>query len=560
MAEITPIIAEPEGRILHRLTAYMDGDAYPEHTRLTQYDTTLPILAVSLQCSGRPYEVPTAGTVSVRMRKPDGHHVYNPALGLSSDRTTAYIVITSQMTAAAGNAELAIEVMADGGIAASGILSATVVSNPVPESAYESTDEMRSITELAAQVEQAATKLEQYKAAAETAAASAAQASAGAESARDDAETAARTATSQAASATGSASAASQSAASAQSYCEQSREVAEDFADIKRLAEFVEIDDGTLKLDGGLEANGHVTATGSLVAGQNVVIPNDGSVYIYDVNNVARRMLTITSANAATVGHSALPLSVYGSGITLAGATTISGNLSNTGTISAGSSVNATTGVAAGNGHGLYVKNASGSLVKLFWLTDGNVCTVGSNDYATSILGKTITASKTITVSSDRRLKRDITVLDGRHQAIFDRLRPVSYRLREDEDGKEHIGLVAQEVQEALEQSGLTNSALVQADSEGMLSIGYGELIGLLVDEVQTLKARVKALEARLDAGEGKAPDPDEIPAWRPWDGLSALYAKGNKVTHGGKTWVSLVDNNCWEPGIIGTKLVWREV
>ena len=254
---------------------------------------------------------------------------------------------------------------------------------------------------------------------------------------------------------------------------------------------------GGITLNNATTVNGHVTATGSLVTGQNVVIPNDGSVYIRDVNNVARRMLTITSANAATVGHSALPLSVYGSGITLAGATTISGNLSNTGTISAGSAVYATTGIVAGNNYGFYVRNASGSQVKLFWLTSGNVCTVGSNDYATSILGKTITASKTITVSSDRRLKRDITVLDGRHQALFDRLRPVSYRLREDEDGKEHIGLVAQEVQEALEQSGLTNSALVQADSEGMLSIGYGELIGLLIDEVQTLKARVKALEER---------------------------------------------------------------
>ena len=246
--------------------------------------------------------------------------------------------------------------------------------------------------------------------------------------------------------------------------------------------------------------DGHVTATGSLVTGQNVVISNDGSVYIRDVNNVARRMLTITSANAATVGHSALPLSVYGSGITLAGATTISGNLSVNGVISTGSTVWADFGIVAGNNYGFYVKNASGSHVKLFWLTSGNVCTVGSNDYATSILGKTITSSKTITVSSDRRLKRDITVLDGRHQALFDRLRPVSYRLREDEDGKEHIGLVAQEVQEALEQSGLTNSALVQADSEGMLSIGYGELIGLLVDEVQTLKAQMQQQETTIEA------------------------------------------------------------
>ena len=77
---------------------------------------------------------------------------------------------------------------------------------------------------------------------------------------------------------------------------------------------------------------------------------------------------------------------------------------------------------------------------------------------------------------------------------------------------------------------------------------------------VERLAERVTALEARLDAGEGEIPGSDKIPAWRPWDGLSALYAKGDKVTHGGKTWVSLVDNNCWEPGIIGTELVWREV
>lgn len=325
MAEITPIIEEPEGRILHRLTAYMDGDAYPEHTRLTQYDTTLPILAVSLQCSGRPYEVPTAGTVSVRMRKPDGHHVYNPALGLSSDRTTAYIVITSQMTAAAGNAELAIEVMADGGIAASGILAMAVISNPVPESAYDSTDEMRSITELAAQVEQAATKLEQYKAAAETAAASAAQASAGAESARDDAETAARTATSQAASATGSASAASQSAASAQSYCEQSREVAEDFADIKRLAEFVEIDDGTLKLDGGLEANGRVTATGTIstesaiFAALGIVAGNNYGFYVRNAAGDQLKLFSLTSGDVCTVGNSSCATNILGNTITANG-------------------------------------------------------------------------------------------------------------------------------------------------------------------------------------------------------------------------------------------------
>lgn len=33
-------------------------------------------------------------------------------------------------------------------------------------------------------------------------------------------------------------------------------------------------------------------------------------------------------------------------------------------------------------------------------------------------------------------------------------------------------------------------------------------------------------------------------------------YAKGNKVTHNGKTWVSDYDNNVWEPGVFG----WSEV
>lgn len=37
-------------------------------------------------------------------------------------------------------------------------------------------------------------------------------------------------------------------------------------------------------------------------------------------------------------------------------------------------------------------------------------------------------------------------------------------------------------------------------------------------------------------------------------------YAKGDKVTHNEKTWESLVDNNVWEPGAIGTENLWKEV
>lgn len=37
-------------------------------------------------------------------------------------------------------------------------------------------------------------------------------------------------------------------------------------------------------------------------------------------------------------------------------------------------------------------------------------------------------------------------------------------------------------------------------------------------------------------------------------------YAKGDKVTHNGKTWESIVDNNVWEPGVTGTESLWKEV
>jgi hypothetical protein len=31
-------------------------------------------------------------------------------------------------------------------------------------------------------------------------------------------------------------------------------------------------------------------------------------------------------------------------------------------------------------------------------------------------------------------------------------------------------------------------------------------------------------------------------------------------VTHNGKTWESLIDNNVWEPGAVGTETLWKEI
>lgn len=50
------------------------------------------------------------------------------------------------------------------------------------------------------------------------------------------------------------------------------------------------------------------------------------------------------------------------------------------------------------------------------------------------------------------------------------------------------------------------------------------------------------------------------IPEWVQPTGGHDAYASGDKVTHNGKTWESLVDANVWEPGAAGTEALWREV
>lgn len=63
-------------------------------------------------------------------------------------------------------------------------------------------------------------------------------------------------------------------------------------------------------------------------------------------------------------------------------------------------------------------------------------------------------------------------------------------------------------------------------------------------DEAVSLFAEVLAGQDGTDIGEWVQPD------------STNPYMKGDKVTHNGKTWVSDIDNNVWEPGIYG----WSEV
>ena len=50
-------------------------------------------------------------------------------------------------------------------------------------------------------------------------------------------------------------------------------------------------------------------------------------------------------------------------------------------------------------------------------------------------------------------------------------------------------------------------------------------------------------------------PDENVVPEWEQPDSTNP-YSAGDMVTHNGKTWVSDIDNNVWEPGVYG----WTQV
>ena len=146
----------PENSIVHSTSVSLTSRSPSEPVHLVQYDTTMPFVAVALTSNGQPYTVPSGAAVNVRLKKPDGHYVYDPAYGVSSDGQTVYIAITVQMTVVAGKISPIVEVVLDGAVAGTGFFVLDIDPNPIPEDAIESTDEYQTIQQLAAQVTQAA--------------------------------------------------------------------------------------------------------------------------------------------------------------------------------------------------------------------------------------------------------------------------------------------------------------------------------------------------------------------------------------------------------------------
>lgn len=146
----TPEYAEtyvPVEKIIHTTKVDFNyRNNIPEQIHLVQYDSHIPVIKIDLYNCGEPYAVNTFECVNVRWFKPDATFVYNPALGVSSDRKSAYIEVTQQMTAAYGTAKAIIEVLrGSDSLVGTATFEVIIDRNPVSEEGIESTTEFKTL-------------------------------------------------------------------------------------------------------------------------------------------------------------------------------------------------------------------------------------------------------------------------------------------------------------------------------------------------------------------------------------------------------------------------------
>jgi hypothetical protein len=96
-----------------------------------------------------------------------------------------------------------------------------------------------------------------------------------------------------------------------------------------------------------------------------------------------------------------------------------------------------------------------------------------------------LVAAGNVTAYSDARLKKNVSTIDNA-LALVEKMRGVRYERID--SGKAGVGVIAQEMQEVVPE--------VVHEGEN-LSVAYGNLVGVLIEAVKELSARVKELEAR---------------------------------------------------------------
>ena len=156
----------------------------------------------------------------------------------------------------------------------------------------------------------------------------------------------------------------------------------------------------------------------------------------------------------------------------------------------------------------------------------------GSSTYKTSLnlRGQSIKCNGSTSWPSDQNLKNDIHDINDPYERFFYLLRPVTYRYNLGGSGRHHIGYIAQEVEQSLQESGLTSKDFAgfvtfelnretETDENGyeqdvknsesnylldqginkQCNLAYTEFIALNTHMIQKQYAQIKKLQERCD-------------------------------------------------------------
>ena len=305
---------------------------------------------------------------------------------------------------------------------------------------------------------------------------------------------------------------------------------------------------GTTLIDGGnIDADElHVNAAnidGTLSANQ---INMTGAITWGDLNSSVQSNITSAQTTASDAQTTANNVSNRVSGWTYPGSTQINGSSIMTGTVTASTlrggtiqllnnsgSAAGTLSLASATSGSYSVQLSSGAALRIkansgvVWIegSTGAYVNVASN----VVFGSNIqpggdgayscgTASSrwsqlyatTPSIStSDRREKTDINYDVSAYDAIFDALKPASFKYKDGTSGRTHTGFISQDIEDAFAVCGLTSTDFATfiksplEDKQGRVIEGeyrygvrYEELIALCVSQIQALKKRVSELEA----------------------------------------------------------------
>lgn len=133
----------------------------PPRVYAKQYDNNMRVVSVDLYENGVPYTIPTGYAANVRLDKRDGHYVYNPAIFGSGN--TVFVILTQQMLANPGELPAEIEIVQGGNVLKSADFVVACEPSAVPDKAIKSSDEYKTVQEIAESVEDAAKIIQDNK-------------------------------------------------------------------------------------------------------------------------------------------------------------------------------------------------------------------------------------------------------------------------------------------------------------------------------------------------------------------------------------------------------------